>query len=409
MMKFVARIALSMTYAFAICIASLLSLIVPKRRPASGRLLAIGTFHNPNWFMAHIPPLANCGIDEIIVVGDGFMQQLPNVRMVVPNRFVAAIFSRSVAKLIWGFGCAIKYKPDLYMGYAIFPAATWALLLSRLFGRPCCFQLTSGKLELEGGGNRAENRLLASLKTPSPLVERLAFTLTRQFDLMIVRGSQAEDYVRKLGYIGPVATITGSVTIPETVQGPGERDIDLIYVARLTRRKRPDRYIEIVKRVAQEIPGVKAVVVGDGPEYEPVRQQVIAAGLQDNVELLGLRHDVPDLVARSRLFVLTSRWEGLSIALLEAMSGAVVPVASDVGDLADVVKNGVTGYLYDEDDLDSFTKTIVDLLSNEELQTTLAMSARQAVIDKSGIQAVTQQWHDVLREYVAMRDNSRSV
>jgi len=193
------------------------------------------------------------------------------------------------------------------------------------------------------------------------------------------------------------------------VQGPGARDIDLIYVARLTRRKRPDRYIEIVKRVAQEIPGVKAVVVGDGPEYEPVRQQVIAAGLQDNVELLGLRHDVPDLVARSRLFVLTSRWEGLSIALLEAMSGAVVPVASDVGDLADVVKNGVTGYLYDEDDLDSFTKTIVDLLSNEELQTTLAMSARQAVIDKSGIQAVTQQWHDVLREYVAMRDNSRSV
>jgi glycosyltransferase involved in cell wall biosynthesis len=408
-MKIIARIALTIAYSLAIGIAGLLRLIVPKRKPASGRLLAIGTFHNPNWFKAHIPPLADCGIEEIIVVGDGFTQPMPNVRMIVPNRIVSAILTRSVAKLIWGFGCAIKYKPDLYMGYAIFPAATWALLLSRLFGRPCCFQLTSGKLELEGGGNRAENRLLAALKTPSPLVEKLAFSLTRQFDLMIVRGSQAEDYVRKLGYAGPVATITGSVRIPETVQRLDQRDIDLIYVARLTRRKRPDRYIEVVRRVAKEIPGVKAVVVGDGPEYEPVQQQVAETGLQDNVELLGLRHDVPDLVARSRLFVLTSRWEGLSIALLEAMSAGVVPVASDVGDLADVVKNGVTGYLYDEDDLDNFTKTIINLLSDEGLQTTLAKNARQAVIDKSGFQAVTQQWHDVLHDYVAMRDDAESV
>jgi len=402
MMKVIARIALTIAYSLAIVIAGLFRLVMPKRKPSSGRILAIGTFHNPNWFTAHIPPLANSGIKEIIVVGDGYMQQVPNVRMVIPNPIVAKILTRSVAKFIWGFACAIKYKPDLYMGYAIFPAATWALLLARMFGRPCCFQLTSGKLELEGGGNRAENRLLSSLKTPSPLVERLAFSLTRQFDLMIVRGSQADDYVRKLGYTGPIATITGSVRIPETVQDQTDRDIDMIYVARLTRRKRPDRYIEVVRRVAAENPGVRAVVVGDGPEFEPVQQQVAEAGLQDNVELLGLRHDVPDLVARSKLFVLTSRWEGLSIALLEAMSAGAVPVASNVGDLADVVRNGQTGYLFGEDDIDSFASTVIDLLSDDGTRSSLSGAARQAVIDKSGIDAVTGQWHEVLRDYVAM-------
>lgn len=402
-MKFVARIALTIAYSLAIGIAGLLRLVIPKRKPASGRVLAIGTFHNPNWFTAHIPPLANSGIEEIIVVGDGYMQQLPNVRMVIPNPVVSKILTRSVAKLIWGFACAIKYKPDLYMGYAIFPAATWALLLARLFGRPCCFQLTSGKLELEGGGNRAENRLLSSLETPSPLVEKLAFALTRRFDLMIVRGSQADEYVRKLGYTGPMATITGSVRIPDTVLAQDERDIDLVYVARLTRRKRPDRYIEVVRRVAADCPDVRAVVVGDGPEFEPVQRQVEEAGLANNVELLGLRHDVPDLVAKSKLFVLTSRWEGLSIALLEAMSAAAVPVASNVGDLADVVKNGKTGYLFDEDDLDSFAATVTRLLKDDEYRATLSHAARQAVIDKSGIDAVTRQWHATLGDFVAMR------
>lgn len=399
-MKVLSRIALIVIYSLAIAFGSLLRVLVPKRKPQTGRLLAIGTFHNPNWFLAHIPPLANCGIEEVIVVGDGFSEDIPNVRMVVPNRVVSILLTRSVAKFIWAFGCALKFKPDLYMGYAVFPAATWALLLGRLFGRPCCFQLTSGKLELEGGGYKAENRLLRSLGSPSAIVEKLAFSLTRQFDLMIVRGSKAAQYVRDLGYTAAVATITGSVEIPEHPRDPKHREIDLIYVARLTERKRPDRFVEVVKRVSQSFPEVRAAVVGDGPETSAIRNQVAAAGIKRNVEMLGLRHDVPDLVGNSKVFVLTSRWEGLSIALLEAMAGAVVPVASNVGDLADVVTNGETGYLFDEDDLESFSGSIIRLLGDEQLRCALSLAARERVIGKSSVEAVTLQWNEVLSGFM---------
>lgn len=400
MKRLLALLAITVVYISGIAVAKLFGFLIPKRTRKTGIVLVIGTFHNPNWFLAHISPLGSCGIKEVIVVGDGFSQHLPNVNMVVPSPWVASIMSRSVAKFFWAFWCAVKYRPDLYMGYAIFPAATWALILARIFGRPCCFQLTSGKLELEGGGYHAENRLLSSLGHPSRIAEKLAFALTRQFDLIVVRGSKAEQYVRQLGFAGKVSTITGSVQVPEVVRNFQRRDLDLIYVARLTTRKRPDRFVEIVNRVAKVLPGVRAAIVGDGPEAEAIKCQIRDHNLTDNVEMLGLRRDVQQLVGQSRLFVLTSRWEGLSIALLEAMSAAAVPVASDVGDLADIVVNEDSGFLCDENDLECFVNAIVRLLTDSEMWTRYSDSARHRATEKSSIESVRQQWRETLSDYV---------
>jgi len=379
MRRVLALIAISTGYSLAIVIAKIFGTLSPVRRGQSGKVLVIGTFHNPNWFLSHITPLASCGVEEIIVVGDGYLQEWPNVRMIVPSPIVARLLSRSVAKLIWGFWCALKYRPDLYMGYAIFPAATWALVLARIFGRKCCFQLTSGKLELEGGGYLAENRLLSSLGSPSHFAERLAFALTRQMDQIIVRGSKAEKYVRDLGFPGDIVTITGSVNAPDSIVGFDSRNIDLIFVARLTMRKRPDRFVKVVHLVKERVPDVSAVIVGDGPQSAAIQAQIRENGLSRTIKMLGLRKDVQELVGRSRFFVLTSRWEGLSIALLEAMSAGAVPIASDVGDLADVVSNGKTGYLFYEDDIDRFADAIVELIRKPSDWATQSAASRAVV------------------------------
>lgn len=404
MKRIIALVAMSISYTLAVISSKVLGFLVPRRKSRSGRILVIGTFHNPNWFFAHITPLSRCGISEIIVVGDGFTQDLPNVRIIVPNRIASALLTRSVTKFIWGFYCGVRYRPDLYMGYAIFPAAISALVLSRMFGRPSCFQLTSGKLELEGGGYHAENRLLSALGRPSRHGEKLAFWLTRQFDLIVVRGSKAEQYVRNIGFSGRIATITGSVVVPTESKHHDARDIDLAYVARLTRRKRPDRFVEVVRRVAQIRPNVRAVIIGDGPETEDLHRQIEADGLLSNISMMGIRTDVQELVGNSRVFVLTSRWEGLSIALLEAMAAGSVPVASDVGDLADVVINGETGYLVEEEDLNGFTDAILSLLENREHLDACSVMARSVAIEKSSAEKVQLMWRRVLLNYVYFQE-----
>ncbi|MBE7472386.1 MAG: glycosyltransferase [Anaerolineales bacterium] len=71
-------------------------------------------------------------------------------------------------------------------------------------------------------------------------------------------------------------------------------------------------------------------MVGDGPLRQTLQAQVAELNLEPYVHFLGSRHDVPDLLAASDLFVLPSLWEGLAMALLEGMATGLPIVASEV-------------------------------------------------------------------------------
>jgi glycosyltransferase involved in cell wall biosynthesis len=390
---------LTVGYGFALVVSRILGaprpLTADRRR---GKILVIGTFHNPNWFFAHLEPLARCSESEVVLVADGHTGDVEGLTVVVPNPLASRILSRAGAKFVWSIWYAIRHRPDMYMGYAIFPAATTALILGRLFRRPAAFQVTSGKLELEGGGNRAENKVLSALGEPSPWIEKLAFALTRQFDLLVVRGGRAERYIRDFGGTNRIERITGSVEMPERCPPVSERDIDVIFVGRLTERKRPDRFVKVMAEVARAHPGLRAAIVGDGPDTEDLQRQVAELGIDANIEFLGLRNDVLDLNLKSKIFALTSRWEGVSIAMLEAMSCGTIPVVSDVGDLRDVVDSGDNGFVFDEDDLDSFAETISGLLADESRMTALSQAARATVEDRCSREAVTRRWGATFRD-----------
>ena len=86
-------------------------------------------------------------------------------------------------------------------------------------------------------------------------------------------------------------------------------------------------------------------VVGEGPaarrQWRPRSRQ----GLSERVELLGARGDIPELLARSDVFVLSSRSEGFPVSVLEAMAAGLPVVATDVGGVAEAVEDGETGLL----------------------------------------------------------------
>lgn len=122
------------------------------------------------------------------------------------------------------------------------------------------------------------------------------------------------------------------------------------------------------------------LVIGTGELEAELRQQVDALGLGRCVVFTGVRKDVPRLVAAMDVFVMPSRWEGLPIALLEAMASAKPVLCTRVGGIPDVVKDDDNGLLIDEGDVDALRSRLDRLLGDAAERARLGRRARAAVI-----------------------------
>jgi glycosyltransferase involved in cell wall biosynthesis len=245
--------------------------------------------------------------------------------------------------------------------------------------------------------------VLAALQRPSLLVETLVHRTVREFDSVVVRGSGAAAYLRRIGLAAPPSVITGSVEPAGPWRGCAARSIDLAFVGRLADDKRPERFLAVVATIAQSLPRVRAAVVGDGPNANSLRSLARELGIEANVQFLGQRSDVDALLAQTRVFILTSQSEGVSIAMLEAMAAGAVPVVADVGDLGDFVRSGLNGYLVAQDDIGAYSRAALGALSSESLWRRLSMSAHARATDVAATEAVAKRWGQHLRAVLAKR------
>ena len=101
--------------------------------------------------------------------------------------------------------------------------------------------------------------------------------------------------------------------------------------------------------------------------------------VSEHVHFLGVRSDVPDILAVADLFVLASLWEGLSIALLEAMASGKPIVATAVSGTTQVMTHGETGLIIPPGDARALADAISQLLSDPLLGQTMAQAARKHV------------------------------
>jgi glycosyltransferase involved in cell wall biosynthesis len=173
------------------------------------------------------------------------------------------------------------------------------------------------------------------------------------------------------------------------------RDVDLLFLGRLSRIKRPDIFLRTVRLVNQERCGLRAAIIGQGElrqELEALRDEL---GLGDCSELLGFQPDVSAWFRRSKIFVLTSESEGLSLSLLEAMMSGAVPVVADVGELSDIVENGVNGYLVAGRSPAEFAAPMVSLLNDVDRLANFSSEARQSAL-RYEAHAVARLWDELL-------------
>jgi len=128
-------------------------------------------------------------------------------------------------------------------------------------------------------------------------------------------------------------------------------------------------------RALDRIPGARLVLVGTGPQEGDLRKLVADRGLADRVTFVGSRDDVAALLPAFDVFALSSRYEGLPIALLEAMAAGRACVATSVGGVPEVVTDGVDGVLVPPGDADAFAAALAGLLADPDRRVALGEKA----------------------------------
>lgn len=172
----------------------------------------------------------------------------------------------------------------------------------------------------------------------------------------------------------------------------------LLAVGRYHEVKGFDRLIAAFSMLAKYFPDWELVIVGEGPQRSALEQQVESLGLQERVRLVGQVGNMQDWYESSDIYVLSSRYEGLSNSLLEAMACGlpVVAVDCDVGP-REIIRNEIDGILVSPaDDIEALAAHLSDLMGRPLHRTALARRAVD-VRDRFSVARVMTLWEAVLR------------
>ncbi len=123
-------------------------------------------------------------------------------------------------------------------------------------------------------------------------------------------------------------------------------------------------------------------LIGDGPEQAAARERVEALGISDRICFLGERNTLPELLADTDLFLLTSTEESFGLSALEAMACGVAVVATNVGGIPEVVTHNETGLLVGRDDQGGFAAAIATLAEDRERLAAMGRTARADVEER---------------------------
>jgi glycosyltransferase involved in cell wall biosynthesis len=155
--------------------------------------------------------------------------------------------------------------------------------------------------------------------------------------------------------------------------------------------------LDALAKIRTQISDAKALLVGDGALRQPMEEKARELGLSDTVVFTGTRRDVPQVLALLDVFVLPSLWEGLPIALLEAMAAGLPVVATAVGGTPEVVVDGVTGILVPPRDPDALAEAILTLLHDPDLRRKMGQAGRERVRGHFSVEKMVKETEGLYR------------
>lgn len=275
-----------------------------------------------------------------------------------------------------------------------------ANVVGRVLGRLARVPVVVSSIRNERFGPRWRERLEAA-------TERLCDVTIVNSDAvaasLVARGVVRRDHCRVIpnavdfARFVPAAASRRAVTRARLGVSPD--DFLWLAVGRLVPHKDHASLLDAMTRLRPGHPAVRLAIAGDGPLRESLRRQGSGPALEGAVHWLGLRSDVPDLLAASDAFVLPSRWEGSPNVVLEAVAAGVPVTATDVGGVRELVEDGGSGFVVRPGDAAALAAAMERLMRlAPQARQQMGQRGRQSVRRRHDATAVLEQWRHLLAE-----------
>lgn len=262
--------------------------------------------------------------------------------------------------------------PDLLLPLTVVPNI-WGRILGRLAGVRAIIGNCRGARDAPG----QHEWLLKSLADHHLCnAEALRGQLTRTYGLPPERVTTIHNGVNTDYYAPPTEAPSGPPVI--------------LHLARMDSVKDHPTLIAAFERLAASQAEPELWLVGDGPERDKVARRIGQSPFSQRIRLMPGAADVRPLYARAALLVLSSRHEGLPNVVLEAMASGLPVVATDVGGLAEIVKDGLTGRLVPAGDPERLALALAEVLGRPERRAAMGAAARRRAVAGFSMEAMVK-------------------
>ena len=228
---------------------------------------------------------------------------------------------------------------------------------------------------------------------------KFTYYIYEKCDILTVTGSKSKNYLQNLGFNpDKIFILPNAIDIEKFVPNESmKKKFDIINLGRLSPEKELINLVKIINLLKNDIPDIKVGIAGKGSEENNIRNSIISLGLENNITLLGYVDNIVDFYNSGKIFILTSRTEGLPRTLIEAMSCGIPCIASNVGNMEDIIDHEENGLLVEENkDYIKYCSFIIRLLNDHTLYDKLSSSAISKVKNYYSYKSATKVWENIL-------------
>lgn len=223
------------------------------------------------------------------------------------------------------------------------------------------------------------------------LTRRMSSLTMHLNNLVIAVSADAEVAIKKrFGSRIPLRLVLNGVDTLKFTKNPNQDAIRkefnipkehlvLINIAVFRQQKRLDIWLKVVQQLLKKHANLSCILVGDGPLKPELESKAMSLGLKERFYMPGLRTDARNFFNAADIFLMTSDFEGLPIALLEAMSMECAVVATDVGGVAEVVEQGISGLLSKAGDEEQLIADCDKLIADFPYRQEIAYAGRKKI------------------------------
>ncbi|MGA2147620.1 MAG: glycosyltransferase [Bryobacteraceae bacterium] len=174
---------------------------------------------------------------------------------------------------------------------------------------------------------------------------------------------------------------------------------DFVYltVARFSEQKDHATLLEAFARGPARHPEARLLLAGAGELEDAIGARVRELGMRDRVLLIGQRRDIADVAAASDAFVLTSRWEGNPLSVMEAMAAGLPVVATRVGAIPELVRHGIDGILAPPGDIRAISQAMTCLLEHADKARAMGKRGRDRARERFDLNAMVRAYSALYR------------